>query len=255
MNCIYCDTLLTGQNKTNEHIIPQWMIRHLEIKHHRHNIQPVSKELIKFKPRYPVTHTFTYKICNTCNNGWLSQIDNSCKELLILLMDGNEEKAKEVADQISADNLHTLIYKIFLNYFATSPESFKKDKLKFYKSFFEERTAPKDTILFISNVCINQKVAIVHSDAWLFEYINQLDMNQNNNFRFKFYLQLGHVAFVLCSTGEENKSIIYDPLYISPFSLSGMVYTADLNMMTPCPDVIDDTFLNRFLFNIIRVKN
>lgn len=65
--CAYCETVLTGKNKTKEHVIPN--------------------SLIKFFPEQDITFTarnfykdnlgLTVKdVCNKCNNGFLSELDD-----------------------------------------------------------------------------------------------------------------------------------------------------------------------------------
>ncbi|NUG02965.1 hypothetical protein, partial [Acinetobacter oleivorans] len=163
MKCIYCTKEVNGNEKTNEHIIPQWIIKELDIKDYKLNFTPVSKSLIALKPRTPVTNTLTHKVCKKCNNGWLSDIDKSCIPLLKDLMVG--KIPKDLMTTSNINKLYILLYKIFLNQFATSPETFKKEKEDAYIDFFKEKYPPKSVELFFSKVTNeNRKIIIAHLD-------------------------------------------------------------------------------------------
>ncbi|MCG6036622.1 hypothetical protein MER72_04395 [Acinetobacter baumannii] len=124
MKCIYCKNEISGKEKTNEHVIPQWVIKKLDIKKKQLSFTSISEKLEVFKPMTPIPHTFTHKVCASCNNGWLCDIDESCKDLLEVMIDGTE--AKDFLNRESVEKLRILIYKIFLNFFATGPSTFKE---------------------------------------------------------------------------------------------------------------------------------
>ncbi|KGF60295.1 hypothetical protein LH92_10470 [Acinetobacter baumannii] len=252
MICIYCNSEVNGSLKTNEHVIPQWIIKKLDIKNKKLSFLLVSRNLKKINLRTPVPHTLTHKICNTCNNDWLSKIDNSCKKGLELAIDGIDNNY--FWDLENARNLFIFIYKIFLNFFATS-EEFKKEKIPFYNEFYKNKFPPDDVSMFISKIHTTESFSITHLDHWLLDYENQLNMNNINGFRFKFFIQLGKVAFVLCSSGESDKQIVYDPRYLHPFIISKNLSTSLMGFTHECQQPVSNTISNRILFNLIRVIN
>ncbi|MDC4612135.1 hypothetical protein OHV63_08860 [Acinetobacter baumannii] len=253
MNCIYCNCCLNGSNRSREHVIPQWVIRKLGLEKYKHNFVPVSSDLIESSPRTPVTSTLTHIICNKCNNGWLSDIDESCIELLSSLIDGYPFYLD--SDLNSITKLHTLLYKIFLNFFATSPSSFTNKKLDVYHKFYQQKHPPSNVDFYIANVISTDPIKIYSPDVWIGERIP----NQANNFfrqpfgvRFKFFLQLGKISFVLCSTGDKKKAIVFDPKYLNPVIKTEQSISQDLGLHVPVPQHFDQTLGMSVLINSLQ---
>jgi hypothetical protein len=166
MECIYCGQEVIGNSKTNEHVIPKWIIQYLQSEKLSLEVVPVSRAKQIFPPRNPVAMTLTHKICNICNNGWLSEIDNSCKDLVKDFINANHLKKNNLSEIEGEDikNLYILIYKIFLNFMATGP--FKEDKLPFYKAFYQNPLTPSDVVLFICDISASKPISIGHLDNW-----------------------------------------------------------------------------------------
>lgn len=252
MKCIYCRKEVNGNQKTNEHVIPQWIIKELNIKDYKLNFIPVSRDLIAFKPRTPVTSTLTHKVCRNCNNGWLSVIDKSCTSYLKELMSGNI--SKDLMTTSNINKLYTLLYKIFLNHFATCPEEFKNEKKDTYSLFHEEKYPPQTVQLFISKLINKERnITIAHLDHWFIEAKGDNKYSKSSGFRFKFYLQLGKVAFLLCNTGFKNKKITYDPRFLIPLKCDKNITPKIINKIVPCESSVPDDFINHFLYNIVEI--
>jgi len=242
---------ISGNEKTNEHVIPQWIIKKLDVKKKKLSFTSISQEFKLFEPTNPIPHTLTHKVCNSCNSGWLSDIDKSCKEFLEIMIEG-KSPGKHLNPE-NVEKLKILIYKIFLNFFATGPKSFKEKKLSFYHDFYKTKSTPENVFLFISLFRDAEKLSINHLDGWQKIHDNQ-EINFNiSDFRFKFYLQLGEIAFVLCSTGDKNNIIVYDDRYLIPLSISRIHFIEKFDHSTPCPEPIPDARATRFLYNSIRM--
>lgn len=95
--CIYC-----GNSKvTKEHIISKWINKAFPSKKEFHYLDPWKKDRENanryiFKPtKTKQGHLGTLKIeyvCSQCNNGWMSEIVNNSKQLIInLIKDKNQE--------------------------------------------------------------------------------------------------------------------------------------------------------------------
>lgn len=262
MKCIYCKKEATGKEKTNEHVIPQWIIKELDIKHSKIGLVSLSKELELLDTRYPVVNTLTHKVCQKCNNGWLSKIDKSCSEMLKILMQGVIPEHLMTLSNIN--KLYTLIYKIFLNFFATSPESFLKHKMEAYNKFFNMKYPPNGVNLFLSKLRHdNKKIVVNHIDHWSMEFTNGnigteelngiIGKEEPNGIRFKFYLQLGDVAFIICSSGVKNRKITYDPRILIPLKCDKNIVPKLINEISPCIHPVPDNYINHFLFSIIEL--
>ncbi|MDC5430781.1 hypothetical protein NRA51_12590 [Acinetobacter baumannii] len=251
MNCIYCNCHLNGSNKSQEHVIPQWIIKKLGIEKNQHEFVPISENLEEFEHRTPITNKLTHSICNTCNNGWLSHIDESCKNVLSKLITGTNVPPLDLKNNY--EKICTLIYKIFLNLFATAPKSFKNKKLYAFHNFFIEKKPPSNVFLFLSNIRNNSPVSIHHADIWLSNGDETLIYKQPHGVKFKFFLQLGKVSFVMCSTGDISKTIIFDPKFLLPLVVSTPFITGNLGISHVPPEPFEDNIAHRILYNSIQM--
>ena len=160
----------------------------------------------------------THKICASCNNGWLSDIDNSCNGLVKELINYGVKANPANINPSEISKLYALIYKMFLNFLATSP--FKYDKLPFYRAFYESRIPPADVLLFRCSICTSSPLAIGHLDNWSIyqKKTDVVDWSQGSEsgLRFKFFVQFGHASFVMCCAGNQHGQIVYDDFLLQP---------------------------------------
>lgn len=245
MNCIYCSMPIDGKNKSSEHVLPQWIINKLGIAKTPFSLKSVSRDFFEFSIITPVPNTFTHKICNSCNNGWLHKIDESCMELLNCFMEGTDPA--QYLNLTNIEKLKTLLYKIFLNFFATGPKQFKERRINFYNSFYEKTSPPENTNLFILTPPTDKSFTITALDHWFSDF--DTHKYEGDGFRFKFYLQLGKIAFILCNSGSNNTRVLYDSNYLTPLSIHPSTLSADLGLNSPCHPSVQDNIINRILFN------
>lgn len=258
MKCIFCDCLINSSNRSREHVIPQWIIRKLNIEKKQLAFWGISPTTGISKTIKPTPNTFVHKICGTCNNGWLHDIDDSCIEVANWMMSYSKEKESLTTfNQNSIHQLYTFIYKIFLNYFATSPESYRKDKLILYKNFYENKYPFTGTEFFFCTKPADENFAINHSNNWMalepsIEVLNGDDF-PDFTLGFKFYIQLGAVAFVLCNTGTENFATVYDPSMLIPLVVKSTSISQKMNYEICIPPT-PNTPENLILFNSLRLS-
>ncbi len=249
MNCIYCNTPIDGNNKSSEHVLPQWIINKLGIGKTPFSLKSVSRDLFEFDITTPVPKTLTHKICKSCNNGWLHKIDDSCMELLSCFIDGTDPA--QYLNLTNLENLKTLLYKIFLNFFASGPKQFKQDKVEFYNLFYENGSSPEATNLFILNPPTDEIFALSALDHWL--PTSETYKFENEGFRFKFYLQLGKIAFILCNSGNNNTRILFDSNILMPLSIHPSTLSTNLGLNYPCHPSVEDNIINRILVNSLLI--
>ena len=252
MECIYCGKEITGKNKSNEHVIPQWIQNHLQSNKQAVRIEGISKKNIKVFDSTPTLNKLQFKICVNCNNGWLSKIDSSCNNLLISLMNNNYPLYLfyEILQKRRAEffDLYTLLYKIFLNYYAASP--FRQNYNQYFTQFFTVKKAPNYIRFFYCGLKDFEKVAISHSDFW--EGKSQFgltDSIQREIMRFKFYLKIGNACFVICSPGSLKNKIIYNPNYLFPINNNFKDIKANIGLKHPI--IGGDLISNRILTSIL----
>lgn len=88
-NCLFCDRLL-GANRAKEHVVPSWLLKHLD------SVTEVvipavartaDSEIID-RRRHTADAMLEGRICNECNNGWMSALEADAKPIIIALIDG-----------------------------------------------------------------------------------------------------------------------------------------------------------------------
>lgn len=104
--CIFCGKDFS-RKKTREHIVPEWLEDFLKI--NDEEIQPThytSRGDIKSIRKHPIDQFLCGGICNICNNGWMSELEQENMDLLKKLMDGSiqvfEIWGTKEAERISA---------------------------------------------------------------------------------------------------------------------------------------------------------
>lgn len=87
-NCRFCAAPLAG-TRAREHVFPRWLLDELSIRNEQ--ITPTQ-----FRPSFEVVSTRSHllenlqegRVCATCNNGWMSQLEADTIPLLRPLMQG-----------------------------------------------------------------------------------------------------------------------------------------------------------------------
>src|SRR4051812_14785329 len=85
--CLFCGCPLTSV-RAREHVLPQWLLQHLEARGHRALSYSTTDE---FTHRSQSAAAFVEgRVCASCNNGWMARMEANIKPLLIRLVDGKQ---------------------------------------------------------------------------------------------------------------------------------------------------------------------
>jgi hypothetical protein len=88
--CVFCDNQLTKENRSKEHIIPQWLLDFLGIR--EETIQPThfsSKGHTNSTRHHTLDNLLAGQICEECNNGWMSSLEQDAIPILKPLIAGD----------------------------------------------------------------------------------------------------------------------------------------------------------------------
>jgi hypothetical protein len=97
-DCLFCGAPLAGV-RAREHVLPQWLLRHLGATGYRALSYSTADE---FEHRSQVAAGFVEgRVCATCNNGWMAQMEAHVKPVLVELIDGARDVRELDADQRS----------------------------------------------------------------------------------------------------------------------------------------------------------
>lgn len=87
--CAFCNAPLTRENRSKEHVLPQWLLDFLKIRDEK--IQPThfSSQGETFSTRqHTLEGLLAGQICELCNTGWMSKLEQEAIPLLKSLIIG-----------------------------------------------------------------------------------------------------------------------------------------------------------------------
>ena len=92
-DCLFCGRVMPPKRikdggKTDEHIIPKWLIKHLGIRgaSFRPGQMDVRSRTIIHSRHHSVNSLVAGNVCSTCNGGWMAQLENEAEPLLKMLI-------------------------------------------------------------------------------------------------------------------------------------------------------------------------
>src|SRR5579864_1677920 len=86
--CVGCNTPLTSDTISREHILPRWLAEevrepNLSLKHYRHDEDLATDELLR---SHDLGSFAVKNVCIRCNNGWMSRLESRAQPILLGLM-------------------------------------------------------------------------------------------------------------------------------------------------------------------------
>jgi hypothetical protein len=95
--CLFCGDTLTGV-RSQEHVFPQWILDELKIRgkqvsavHVFRAPDPDSEPEVLSSRALAIENIREGRICAGCNNGWMSDLEHSCREILLALAHGQRQ--------------------------------------------------------------------------------------------------------------------------------------------------------------------
>lgn len=88
-SCVFCQTLLTKENRSKEHVIPQWLLDFLDIRQEK--IQPTHfshQGHLKSTRDHSLESLIAGQVCEECNGGWMSNLEQETIPILKPLITG-----------------------------------------------------------------------------------------------------------------------------------------------------------------------
>lgn len=197
--CIFCNTQINKSNHSNEDIIPQWLQKHLNIG--KMEITPThlsAFNYMKSERKHSLKNLLAGQICQSCNNGWMSKLENQIKNVLIQLIDGKKKiEELELNDQISIGRwaLKTaLTLNSGSNYHHNIPQ------MHYHFLINNKNSIPDGVFIFANQMNFEQKFYWIQSPSWIVNYQNILqdDLDVLNNESYKITLQFGKLLLLIC---------------------------------------------------------
>src|SRR5260370_830069 len=98
--CLFCGEDLSS-GRSREHVFPQWLLDELNIRaeqvsavHVFKTEEPDSEPEVLSERSLTLENIHEGRICARCNNGWMSDLENSCKGVLLDLIHGRRQPAQ-----------------------------------------------------------------------------------------------------------------------------------------------------------------
>jgi hypothetical protein len=89
-SCVSCGSDITRENRAKEHVIPQWLLDHLRIRKEVIFQAVASSDdgLTRETRELVADQLLEGRVCESCNSGWMSKLENQAKPVLCPLIDG-----------------------------------------------------------------------------------------------------------------------------------------------------------------------
>ena len=91
--CLFCSAPLTRHNRSREHVIPRWLLSHLEVQDERfigkHWSYPNEPTIIFSERKHDFLSLVLGNACKDCNTGWMAQLEKDTRPLLEALLTGH----------------------------------------------------------------------------------------------------------------------------------------------------------------------
>jgi hypothetical protein len=86
--CLFCSKALTKKNATNEHVLPQWVLREFGIADRIIRPAGLQRGNAPARRTHPWSRLVVSDVCADCNSGWLSDLENAAKPVIPSLATG-----------------------------------------------------------------------------------------------------------------------------------------------------------------------
>ena len=198
--CLFCNQAIAGR-KSNEHIFPQWLLDHFGIR--KTKVTPTHRSFIDYVIKSIRKHTLNKflagKICQECNNGWMSELENSAKENIINLA----ENKKAVTDLKPEERFILARWTIKTALVLNSGSNFLKNvpKEHYHYIFKQKDKIPKNVAVFAQQHMYTEKFFWIQGSQWTVTGKNaSLDKELEIIVLTKSYkiaLQFGHLMLLV----------------------------------------------------------
>lgn len=145
--CIFCG----GGNLSREHVWPQWAHTDLPTSTHTSNVRVsfVNKTELVGEPKVSrrqggLASTTVRAVCATCNNGWMSRLEEAARPVLAPLIAGSPTSLTETSQQTLAEWI-TLKMMVAEHSPPPDPAIPEPDK----RAFYTNRTIPRGLMINI----------------------------------------------------------------------------------------------------------
>lgn len=195
MECICCGSAIDG-TRAKEHVLAQWLLEHLGI-----GLETFYQQVVRSNDgsvvggRQHATQSFVQgRVCSDCNGGWMSDLENRAKSLLIPLIDG-ERAVYGLADE----ERRLLAFWAAKTAYLISYTAVQQDRVDMahLRSLAKDGTLPENVCVAAAQHAPTGKASFVQKNSWLHAYPDHhLGAPVEETDGFKIGMQFGHFLLV-----------------------------------------------------------
>jgi hypothetical protein len=191
--CIFCEGPLNNNNRSNEHVIPVWLLKYLNIEDL--DLSPchysASNGNIVSKREHTIDELVEGRVCSECNNGWMSILETRSQSLLIELMNSH----KSLNDLTNEQHIQIARWACKTAWLLNSSSNFIHNiPLDHYRHIYiNEDTLPSKVIVIAQQHSSTSQFYWLQSSTWPVEFgddLNQADVEKLSKSAYKIGLQL-----------------------------------------------------------------
>lgn len=145
--CCFCGQHLKRRNRSKEHVIPQWLLDYLKVSSDdlfrgTHVQFPVTLRSSRIQRARTVLQG---NICNSCNNGWMSRLEEASKLIIISMNEGRQFRLLEnaIATLSSWIFKTAILINITSNYRRLIPR-------RIFGEFYETNAVPPEYVIEVA---------------------------------------------------------------------------------------------------------
>lgn len=193
--CIFCGNYLRGQQKSKEHIFPQWLQEHQGLGGEQLYQTRYTTEGRIDNVRECTFHTHVSGlICKKCNTDWMSELERQAKPLLTPLLD---DTFKGHLRQNDCQIIAQWLFKTALTLHSVSQREAKLIPAEHYTTFYETRAIPAGVLISIAHFEGEGDLFWIENQAWRGRPRGVSTEKLNAYFKqtYTITLRVGHLAW------------------------------------------------------------
>lgn len=265
--CIFCERALTEGARAKEHIIPEWLIKHLELHDGEMNFshltweqqadsfKPVVKSNSSMRPRSFVSGN----VCKTCNSGWMSSLEIQAMPILKQLIARDEAVFPLGPNEKEILARWALKTAVSYNYATTYKHKIPRDHARYLVD--HRNGMPKSIVSFFGISDHFVPVYVSHRSFWPIVDSEESDHNPESDARdrYKIGLHFGHLMLCVAfwNAKENFRFIVEHDVHYSLWPHNGPLYiSASLGEVRPLDArTTYDRFLNTLAVSYVELTD
>jgi hypothetical protein len=222
--CIFCGSYFTIENqKTNEHVIPRWLLKWLGIQDiiiNPSHIRPTG-EIVNSRS-HSVENLVEGRVCITCNNGWMSRLELDTQPFLLDLMTGD----RQVIDLVESERFILARWMCKTSYVLNSSSNFpfKIPNIHYKELFKTTNSLPSNIFVYAQQhhgertfFWIQQPTWIIHDELGR---ANEINTSETYKLTFQFKKLIITLSYVCI---DRVVPVIWKGIHVPMYPLNGPI--------------------------------